>query len=56
MCWTLNAFDQSVNWQALRARFVLDHWPVFSPFVEEHNQHLDGPLASSLIALEQEGH
>ena len=44
-----------MDWQALRARFVLDHWPVFSPFVEGHNQQRDGPLARRLIALEQEG-
>ena len=40
---------------ARRARFVLDHWGVFSPFLEPHNRPRDGPLARRLLALEQAG-
>ena len=45
--------QRHVHCLARRARFVLDHWGVFSPFLEPHNRPRDGPLARRLLALEQ---
>jgi hypothetical protein len=39
--------------KAKRARFVLDNWEKFSPFLEPHCREADGPLAAKLRGMEQ---